>query len=293
MKEDLFAEGVLGKLATQDGRAEIAADELARREGLKDFAYEPTPNGCRVIAKANDPSKDPNWGKRSYIAFRSQTGSQYADLELLPYDIKSYFTTNLAKSGGVRGADSWEHLKAIVQVIEGELELIRDDCVTFLPRTDMEKRARHDFYDPLKKWWDKVTDYCLKKGKIPLEGGKLGYPRIVVESGYRVIGTTVESEEEGEHYQDEYGQDDATDRWGHWMGFSIDIPTKKWRLKWKPAISKNEFYTVMEPYAEESGLYRPFGDKDKCHWRFDVRNFTPSTTLNEVREKARELLKGK
>lgn len=293
MEEDPFSEGILGKLSTQYGRAEIAADELARREGLEDFNFEPTPNGCRVIAKGIDPTLEPEWGRTSAITFTSKTGSRYADLNKLLPEIQSFLVTKLAKSGGVWGADSWEHVIAIVGVIEGELRPIRDDCVEFLPRTDMEKLARRDFNEPLYKWWDKVTEYCLNKGKTPVaDGGELLYPRIVVESGYRVLGTTVEGS--GGHYSDENGKRDANeDRWGHWMGFSIDIPTKKWRVKWDPIISKSEFYNIMEPYAEASGLYRPLGDKDENHWCFDVRNLTPSTTLDEVRQKARELLKGK
>ncbi len=207
-------------------------------------------------------------------------GSRFVDLDILPERVKGQLTVDLGACGP---ADSWEHVKAIVAEIEAALVPIPTDCCEFRSyTTEMEKLTRPGLTGPLRTWWEKVSNYCLSAGKWPKEGGIWKWPTIVVDSGYRVLGTTVK----GEHY-DEYGLRDATrDKWGHWIGYSIDIPTKKWRFKWEPAISKSEFYDVVEPLAEECGLYRPFGDDDEAHWR--LKEERAATELAAIWELAKD-----
>ncbi len=209
-------------------------------------------------------------------------GSRFVDLVSRPEWVKSTLVNELAY---YEGADSWEHVKAIVAEIEAALVPVPTDCCEFRSyTTEMEKLTRPELTGPLRAWWEKVSNYCLSAGKWPKEGGIWTWPKIVVDSGYRVLGETVE----GEHY-DEYGLRDATeDKWGHWIGFSIDIPTKKWRVKWEPIINKNEFYEVMEPLAKECGLYRPLGDDDEAHWRLEPTR--AETDYAAVKERARARL---
>lgn len=113
-------------------------------------------------------------------------------------------------------------------------------------------RARPELIAGLVRWRIEAQKICegpasrrLKPGEDPKAG------TIFINSCYRRHGTSCGTP--GDEYYDPCGVADQTDKFGHWTGFVVDVPTQRFRESCVPVLKVKE----INQAAERAGFTRP------------------------------------
>ncbi len=133
-----------------------------------------------------------------------------------------------------------------VSAVTGDLLDIPEDVAKRRAGYSADMRARRCLIDCLKRWREEALKICIEKvGEDLARAGT-----IYVNSCYRKLGTTAGSGK----YGDPCGCIDSTDNYGHWSGYSADIPTGLFRKSCFPVLSVSEIRSA----AYRAGLELPF-----------------------------------
>ncbi len=132
------------------------------------------------------------------------------------------------------------------EYVEGLLVKIPEDVAIARPGSGAEMWARPEFIEALKRWRYEAFEICAEK--IGKKEAKVGLPQC--SSVYRQLGTTAGSGK----YKDPFGCIDSTDDYGHFSGYSGDVPTKYFRKACHPVLTVDEINLA----AQRAGLTRPW-----------------------------------
>lgn len=138
-----------------------------------------------------------------------------------------------------------------------------DDRFKYVGDTGMEKWARGVMVQRLVALVDKVRQYYDEKHGVD------HVPPMPVESGYRRLGTTVIGGTTAEGRSDDIcGELDSRDKFGHWRGLAVDMPTKDWReLDCFNQCGVELPLAVFDNLGRQARLHRAFKNTiDKTHW---------------------------